>query len=160
MNFLHVKLGHVSRSSGRSCVQSVAYATKEKLHEDRRGLIADYRSFEQEVSWETMAPLCSGIGKKDLSFWNKLDAYEDEYAFKRYQNSESIEKYLNSARTAQSYVLALPKELSQFQNIDLLREFVQERFVDRGLMATRAIRPFHRRRRPAWSAISPPTPAR
>ena len=139
MNFLHVKIGHVSRSTGRSCVQSVAYATKEKLYEERRGIIADYRDSEQEVSWETMAPTCSGIDKRDLSFWNKLDAYEDEYAFKRYKTSDSVERYLNTARTAQTYVLALPKELSQLQNTDLLREFVQERFVDKGLMATWAI---------------------
>lgn len=120
-------------------MQSVAYATKEKIYEERRGLIADYRDSEQEVSWETMAPTCSGIGKKDLSFWNKLDAFEDEYAFKRYKTSDSVERYLNTARTAQTYVLALPKELSELQNVDLLREFVQDQFVDRGLMATWAI---------------------
>jgi ATP-dependent exoDNAse (exonuclease V) alpha subunit len=120
-------------------VQSVAYATKEKIYEDRRGLTADYRTSKQEVSWETMTPACSGIDKKDLSFWNKLDTYEDEYAEKRYKTSESIERYKNSARTAQSYVLALPKELSEVQNIYLLREFCQQRFVDRGLMITWAI---------------------
>lgn len=120
-------------------MQSVAYATKEKLYEERRGIIADYRTSEHEVLWETMAPECSGIGKKDLSFWDKLDLYEDVYAAQRYKNPDAIQKYLNSARTSQTYVLALPKELSRDQNGDLMREFVKERFVDRGLMATWAI---------------------
>lgn len=129
-------MGHVSRSTGRSCVQSVAYITRSCLQEDRRGITADYRSRDVDVFWETLAPEGSGIDKKNLDIWNKLESYEDTYADKRYKNLDAINKYKATARTAQTYVYALPRELTLEQNIDLIRNVVNERFVSKGLIST------------------------
>ncbi|MEI8295767.1 MAG: AAA family ATPase, partial [Alphaproteobacteria bacterium] len=147
MNFVHLQIGHVSRSTGRSSVQSVAYITGTKLVEDRRGIIADYRNVRgrnseeaQEVFYQTLVPEGSGIDPKDLSgIWNKFENYEDEYAALRYKNPETQAQYMANARTAQTYIAALPKELPQEQNIELVREFTKKRFVDQGLVATYAI---------------------
>lgn len=139
MAIYHLSMGQVSRSTGRSAVQAVAYITRTCLQEKRRGITADYRSKDDKVFWETLAPEESGIDKKDLEIWNKLENFEDEYAVKRYKNLEAREKFVNSAQVSHTYVFALPKELSQEQNIDLIREIVNERFVSYGLVATYSI---------------------
>jgi ATP-dependent exoDNAse (exonuclease V) alpha subunit len=139
MAIYHLSMGQVSRSAGRSAVQAAAYITRTCLQETRRGITADYRSKDDEVFWETLAPEGSGIDKKDLEIWNRLENFEDEYGVKRYKNLEAREKFINSAQVAHTYVFALPKELSQEQNIDLIREIVQERFVSIGLIATYSI---------------------
>jgi len=139
MAIYHLSVGSVTRSTGRSSVQAVAYLTATKMIEERRGLIADYTSKQGDVTWETMAPEWANIDKKDLSIWNKLENYEDEYTPKRYANLSAREKYLASAVTAHTYVFALPRELTKDQNVSLIRDIVQERFVDNGLVATWSI---------------------
>jgi ATP-dependent exoDNAse (exonuclease V) alpha subunit len=136
MNFFHLSVGHISRSTGRSTVQNVAYITGEVLYEERRELKANYANNRGMVTWGTIAPLGSGIAEDDLSFWDKLENFEDAYAKKRFKNPDVLEKYLGHARTAQTYVLALPKELTPEQNIALVTEAALERFVSRGLLAT------------------------
>ncbi len=139
MNFFHLSVGHVSRSTGRSTVQNVAYITGEVLYESRRELKADYANNRGKATWGTMAPLGSGIEENDLSFWDKLESFEDDYARKRFKNPETLEKYLTHARVGQTYEAALPKELTEEQNIALVREVTFERFVSKGLLATYAI---------------------
>jgi hypothetical protein len=138
MDLFLCSIGHVSRSQGRSVVQNVAYNTGEILHEDRRELRADYAN-NRGAFWETMAPEGSGIAADDLSFWDKLESFEDHYARVRFKNPASLERYLTSARTGQTYEISLPKELSKEQQIDLIREMIATRFVSLGLMATYAI---------------------
>jgi len=139
MNFFHLSVGHVSRSTGRSTVQNVAYITGEVLYESRRELRADYANNRGKATWATMAPLGSGIEEKDLSFWDKLESFEDAYAQKRFKNFETLEKYLTHARVGQTYEAALPKELTEEQNVALVREMTFERFTSKGLLATYAI---------------------
>jgi hypothetical protein len=139
MNFFHLSVGHVSRSTGRSTVQNVAYITGEILYEERRNLPADYDNNRGKTTWGVLAPLGSGIEENDLSFWNKLENFEDAYARKRFKNPETLEKYLGHARVGQTYELSLPKELTKEQNIALVREAAFERFVSKGLLATYAI---------------------
>lgn len=139
MAIYHLSVGSVTRSTGRSSVQAVAYLTAMKMIEERRGLVADYTNKQGDVTWETMAPEWANIDKKDLSIWNRLENYEDEYAPKRYSNLAAREKYLASAVTAHTYVFALPRELTKDQNVSLIRDIVQERFVDNGLVATWSI---------------------
>lgn len=139
MDFFHLNIGHISRSSGRSTVQNVAYITGEKLHEERRNKPADYANNRGKTTWATMAPLGSGIGEKDLSIWNKLENFEDYYARERFKNPEILERYLSHARTGHTYELALPVKLTSAQNESLVRDIIAERFVDKGLVATYAI---------------------
>ncbi|MGV8948897.1 MAG: AAA family ATPase [Candidatus Paracaedibacter sp.] len=140
MNFLHYKMGNVSRSSGRSPVQAVCYIARAEFHEERRGINADYSAIkDHEVFWETLGPKGSGIAKDDLSIWNKVEKAEDEILTKRYKDAETREQKINSAVPAYSDHLALPKELSKEQNIELAREFIQKRYVDKGLVATYSI---------------------
>jgi len=141
MALYHLNVGYVSRSTGRSAVQSAAYITGENLYESRRDLNVNYQNRQSDITYiNTFIP--NGIPEefKRLSVWDKLESFEDEYAQKRYPNSvEAREKYMQSAQTAMTVVMALPKELSQDVCRELVEEFAQIRFTSRGLIATVAI---------------------
>ena len=139
MAIYHLSMGHVSRSTGRSAVQSVAYITRSCLYEERRGITADYRAKNGEVVWKTMAPEGSGIDSKNLDFWNKLENFEDDCAEKRYLSVETRDKFLSTTRTAHTYVFALPRELDIKQNEQLLETVISEYFVSKGLGVTYSI---------------------
>src|SRR4051812_22987931 len=103
MDFFHCSVGHISRSTGRSAVQNIAYITGEVLVEERRALKADYANNRNKTTWGTMAPIGSGIGEHDLSFWNKLENFEDSYARQRFKNPAVLQKYLSHCRTGHTY---------------------------------------------------------
>jgi nucleoside-triphosphatase THEP1/5S rRNA maturation endonuclease (ribonuclease M5) len=140
MAIYHMNVGFVSRSTGRSSVQSAAYITGEKLHESRRDLTANFQNRSSDVAFtETLAPELAPVKFKELSVWDQLESFEDEYAYARFpHNQEARDKYINSARTAQTVVVALPKELSMEVSKELVEEFVKTRFVSRGLIVTYA----------------------
>ena len=52
-------------------------------------------------------------------YWNAVDAAEDK----------------STSQTARCIIMALPKELTQEQNIELIRNYCQTSFVDRGMIA-------------------------
>ena len=134
----HLSHGFVSRSTGRTSVQSAAYICGEKLHEDYRDKDVVYRNRCHDVAYhKTIAPEHSKY--KDLSVWNEIENFENRYADNFFRNAEAKNKYLSSARTARTIVLALPKELSDECNIELVERFVKENFLIRNLITTYAI---------------------
>jgi len=138
MAMFHLHHGFVSRSTGRSSVQSAAYICGEKLHEDRRDKNADYSNRNKDVALvKTLAPEHSKY--KDLSVWNEIENFEDSYAEKYFKTDETREKYKSCAQTAQTIVLALPNEFSIEISEELLDNFIFERFISRGLIVTYAI---------------------
>ena len=141
MAIYHLNHGLVSRSSGRSSVQSAAYITGAQLHESRRDLKVNYKNRHSDIAFtSTLAPEHAPEQFQSLEVWNLLENFEDEYAIKRFPNClESREKYLNSAQTAQTIVVALPRELEVGVAKDLVEEFAVTRFVKRGLIVTYAI---------------------
>ncbi len=141
MAIYHLQSGFVSRSSGRSSVQSAAYITGASLHESRRNLDVNYKNRLSDIAFtNTLAPEHALAEFHEVGVWDILENFEDEYAIKRFPNClESREKYLNSAQTAQTIVMALPRELEVGVSKELVEEFAKERFVSRGLIVTYAI---------------------
>jgi len=139
MAFFHLSIKHISRISGRSAVQNVAAITGTCLINERTKTIIDKTKLGTNTFWETLSPEGSGIAKDDLSIWNKIENFEDDYAVRAYKNLTSREKYKNSARIAHIYRFALPKELTHQQHIDLVRGIVKDRFINTGLVATFAV---------------------
>jgi len=133
--------GMVSRSSGRSSVQSAAYITGEKLSESRRGIVANYQNRVDDVAaFNTLIPDHGDRSFADLSVWDKLEEYEDKYAIKRFPNDLLARgKFKDSAQTAMTVVCALPRELSPDVSTEMVEDFAKERFVARGLIVTYAI---------------------
>ena len=134
----HLHSGFISRSSGRSSVQAAAYIAGEKLFEERREKLADYTQRASDIEIvNTLAPENSKY--KDLSVWNEVERFEDEYAEKHYKTPETVGNYKESAQTASTIILALPNELSLETNTELLEKFINTRFTSRGLISTYAI---------------------
>jgi ATP-dependent exoDNAse (exonuclease V) alpha subunit len=140
MAIYHLSHGIVSRSTGRSSVQSAAYITGEKLHESRRDLKVNYQNRHRDIAFtSTLAPEHAPAKFHELGVWDLLETFEDAYGNKRYQTDETRAAYLNSAQTAQTIVVALPKELAVDVCKELITQFAKERFVSRGLIVTTAI---------------------
>ena len=138
MAIYHFTSGFVSRSSGRSAVQNAAYISGEKLYEERREKLIDYRNRNHDVF--AVKTLSQNSEFRSLEVWNKFENFEDKYADILYPNKiEAREKYISSAQTAQTIIAALPKELSLQSNQELVEEFANQRFVERGLVVTYAI---------------------
>ena len=141
MAICHFSIGHISRSTGRSAVQAAAYITGSCLYETRRDLTANYENRAADVVWsKTFAPEWAPAEFHELSVWDKLETFEDEYSIERYPNSiEARDKYADSARTALTYIVALPRELPSDVSIELITAFVEERFLTQGLIITAAM---------------------
>ena len=133
MAIYYLSNGFVTRSTGRTCVQSAAYICGEKLHEDYRDKDVSYKNRSHDVAFhKTIAPEHSKY--KDLSVWNAIENFENRYAENFFKKEEAKNKYLSSARTARTIVLALPKELSNECNIELVEKFAKEVFLSRNLI--------------------------
>ncbi len=121
-------------------MQAVAYVTRSCLAEERRGINANYvHAKDHDVTWETLSPEGSGIDKKNLSIWNKVDLIEDQILTKRYKDSDLRIQKINTARTAYDDEFSLPKELTREQNTDLVRDYINTKFISKDLVATYAI---------------------
>ncbi len=140
MAIYHYRVGFVSRSTGRSAVQSAAYITGNKLEESRRDITADYRNRSSDIIFSaTFAPNHAPDYMKKLEVWNSLESHEDQYAMNFYRTEATQEKYKSCAQIAQTTVVALPKELTPEVWQELVTDFIKERFVSRGLIVTAAI---------------------
>lgn len=120
MAIYHYSAQIIKRSAGRSSVAAAAYRAGEKIIDERTGLIHDYTRKTGVIYSEIMAP--NNAPKwvyNRAELWNQV-----EFAEKRVDS-----------QTAREINVALPVELSVEQNIKLLRGYVKENFVDRGMIA-------------------------
>ena len=103
----------VSRSSGHSATAKIAYNCRDKITDLRTGEIHKYNSAKMSKDL-----VYSEITHKDLT----LDKKERSEIW----NNAELAENRKDSRTAREYVIALPKELSTEQNIELVREFAKE----------------------------------
>ena len=132
----------VSRSTGWSAVSAAAYRAGEKLRCDRDDLTHDnsigaaaYRSGEKlgeydytrkkgVVHTEIMLPENAPKKFQDrATLWNAVDKSEKR----------------KDAQMARDIDVALPVEFNHREQIDTVREYVRENFVDKGMIADFAI---------------------
>ena len=124
MAIYHCTCKIINRGKGRSAVGSAAYRSGEKLINEYDGMEHDYRKKSGVVYSEIM--LCENAPKEyqDRStLWNEV---------------EKIEKG-SKARLAREYEVALPVEMTREEQINLVRNFVKDNFVDKGMCADFAI---------------------
>lgn len=138
MAIYHLHSGFVSRSSGRTSVQSAAYICGEKLHEDYRDQIVDFTKRSHDViSYKTIVP--DNCKYRGLNIWNEIENFENRYADNFFKNEFARERFKESAQTAQTFVVALPNELGGKIGEELVEKFVETRFISRNLVTTYAI---------------------
>ena len=116
----HLSIKHVSRSTGRSAVSAAAYRSREKLYDERQGMIFDYSKKKDLAHAEILLPANAPERWKDReTLWNEV---------------ERAEKRIDS-RLAREIEVALPKEMNLNEQIELLKEYAQSQFVDKGMVA-------------------------
>lgn len=116
--YLDVKI--VARSAGRSAVAAAAYRAGERLHDERLGVTHDYRRKQAVEHAEIVAPEHAPDFVRDReALWNEV---------------EKVEKR-KDAQLAREVVVSLPRDLSPADQVALVRRFVTDQFVSRGMVA-------------------------
>ena len=124
MAIYHFDASVISRSKGRSATAASAYRAAERVVDRRTGEVHDYTRKHGVEHTEILAPAHAPDWARDRSaLWNAV---------------EQIERR-KDAQVSREVRVALPSELSVEQNRDLVRGFVQEQFVARGMVADIAL---------------------
>ena len=114
----------IKRSEGRSAVAAAAYRSGTKLTNEWDGLTHDYTRKGGVVHAEIMLPAHAPPEFADRStLWTSV---------------EQIEKSRDS-QLAREIEAALPRELSREQQLALVRAYVKDNFVNKGMCADFAI---------------------
>lgn len=118
-------------------MQSAAYITGEKLHEERRGITANYANRDDVTYSGTLAPEWAGDEFRDTEkAWNAFEKQADKFAETYYKTKETQDKFKASAQTGMKVVLAFPKELSAEDHKEILHNIMQKSFIDKGHVVT------------------------
>ncbi len=120
MALYHLSAKVIARSSGRSAVAAAAYRSASELPDERADLVHDYSHKHDVVHSEILLP--EGAPSRLLdraTLWNEVERGERR----------------KDAQLARDVEIALPRELSRAEGIALVRDFVREQFVARGMVA-------------------------
>ena len=114
----------ISRSQGRSATAAIAYRVAERIEDRRTGLTFDYAARGGVDHTEILAPDHAPNWVFDRSeLWNRVEESETR----------------KNSQVAREVRVALPAELTHEARVALVREFAQEQFVDRGMVADIAL---------------------
>jgi MobA/MobL family len=113
----------VSRGGGGSAAAAAAYRSGEKIRDEATGKTHDYTKKQGVDHSEILSPIAATPGNEWLTdrakLWNRVEASEKRY----------------DAQLAREMIIAIPRELTQPDQIALVRQYVQTTFVDRGMIA-------------------------
>ena len=109
---------------GNSVMGAAAYQSGDKLYSEYEHEWKSGDHLERIIHKEILLPPSAPEEYRDrATLWNAVDAAEEK----------------STAQTARRIIMALPKELTQEQNIELIRSYCQTSFVDRGMIADFAV---------------------
>ncbi len=118
----------IKRSSGRSATAAAAYRASVHLNDERTGERHDYSRKGGTLHTEIMTPDNTPEWMCDRAqLWNAVEKVERR----------------KDAQLAREVQLSLPHELTQEQRLELVRGFVADEFINRGMVADIAIHAPH-----------------
>ena len=124
MAIYHLRASMISRSQGRSATAASAYRVAERIEDRRTGLVFNYAARSGVDHTEILAPDHAPDWVRDRSeLWNRVEESETR----------------KNSQVAREVRVALPAELTHEARVELVREFAQEQFVDRGMVADIAL---------------------
>ena len=124
MAIYHLSIKIISRGKGKSAVAASAYRSGEKIKNEYDGIVHDFTRKGGIAHTEILLPQNAPQEFANRSvLWNSV---------------EKIEKSKNS-QLAREIEIALPKELDREKQIELVRNYVKENFVDVGMCADIAL---------------------
>ena len=120
----HFKITIVKRSQGQSAVAGAAYQSGERLFSEYDQKTKFYNKKKELVHAEIMLPSHAPPGYADrATLWNAVEAVENQW----------------NSQLARRIVLAFPVEVPKEQYLSMLKEFCNEQFVSKGMIADFAI---------------------
>jgi hypothetical protein len=123
MAIYHFSMQMISRSKGQSVIASAAYRSGERLKDE---LTNETKYYKRKVKPEVMilAPSHSPEWVEDREkLWNEVEKSETR----------------KNSQLAREINIALPVELSNHEQKNLIRDYIQNQFVDKGMIADIAI---------------------
>jgi hypothetical protein len=127
MAIFHMSFSNISAGKGRSAIASAAYRSGEKLFDDKEGQHYFYARSVMPDSFILTPKNAPAWASDREKLWNEVER-KDRRANSRY---------------AKEFNVALPVELSADEQKELLIKYVQENFVDKGMVADVAIHRDH-----------------
>ena len=127
MAIFHMSFSNISAGKGRSAIASAAYRSGEKLFDDQEGRHYFYARSVMPESFILTPKNAPAWASDREKLWNEVER-KDRRANSRY---------------AKEFNVALPVELSEDEQKELLTKYVQENFVDQGMVADVAIHRDH-----------------
>ncbi|HBV5321626.1 TPA: MobA/MobL family protein [Klebsiella pneumoniae] len=122
MALYRLEMQNVSRSDGVSSVAKAAYRHRSVMVDHRTGEIHGEKSLDRddlvyaEILRPKDTPACLHVPSAEL--WNIVEKKETR----------------SNSRTAKEFKITLPTELSNEQNIALMKDFLLNHFVDKGII--------------------------
>lgn len=137
MAVLFGRMRSISKGKGNSAMTAAAYRSCSALtqiitdqeSDIKASIIYDYSGKQGLVFSHIFVPVIIDHNGHNLETPTWLQDRQNLW-----QRIEDIEKRIN-AEFAKEYVVALPKELTKEQNIDLLKELIDTSFTSRGMVA-------------------------
>lgn len=126
MALYHLSAKVIKRSSGQSAVACAAYRSGQNLNDERYNKTYNYQNKGQKEGIKAfiLAPEKSPEWVYDREkLWNKVEAFENR----------------KDAQLAREIVCALPIELNKEENQKLITDFVNQNFVNFGMVADVAL---------------------
>lgn len=123
MAIFHMSFSNISGGNGRSAVASASYRSGEKLHSEVENKNYFYDRVVMPESFILLPDNAPEWASDREVLWNEVEA---------------IDRKVNS-RYAKEFNVALPVELTNDEQKELLTKYVQETFVDNGMVADVAI---------------------
>jgi hypothetical protein len=119
----------IGRSSGRSATAAAAYRAAAEIMDERTGLLHDYTRKSGVLHSEILAPENTPAWMHDRAqLWNAVEAAEKR----------------KDAQLCRELLLSLPHELTDADRLDLVRSFVRDELVQRGMVADVSLHRPHR----------------
>ena len=124
MAIYHFHVTQISRGKGQTAVSAAAYRAGEKLHDNYYGEEPDYTKKGGVLYTEIILPEHAPREYADReTLWNAVEFAEAN----------------GRAQLAYSFDFALANELSDEENLALVKKFVSENFTSRGMISDMAI---------------------
>ena len=127
MAIFHMSFSNISAGKGRSAIASAAYRSGEKLFDDQEGRHYFYARSVMPESFILTPKNAPEWASNREQLWNEVEKKDRK----------------SNSRYAKEFNVALPVELSAAEQKELLTKYVQENFVDQGMVADVAIHRDH-----------------
>ncbi|WP_280948903.1 MobQ family relaxase [Lactiplantibacillus plantarum] len=127
MAIFHMSFSNISAGKGRSAIAGASYRSGEKLFDQKEGRSYFYARSVMPESFILTPKNAPAWASDREKLWNEVER-KDRRANSRY---------------AKEFNVALPVELSEDEQKELLTKYVQENFVDEGMVADVAIHRDH-----------------